>query len=381
MDRRSFATFLSLDDKDLLQLERFKLIGLGKLAEAILGQAFCTNNMACNPTSPASLGINITACELYQLLNVDATPYGVLPADSTPLVKQGINTAVTALTLTAPSTVGNSVNYLIQAQVLETDTDSATRDFKNANGDEYTQAINQDRVDTVNLVLKAGTSAPTGTQSTPTPDTGFCGCFVVTVDNGQTQIISSDIARYTGTGAVIFLDEKLKDKLSQAAADLRYGRLTVGNTWTQPQTMPVRAASATMTTFQSLPDDGTVTPVDLDATALVDTDTFWDGVNKRMDLKYPGLYRISAILYSDNPPSGDFNISVFSSETSTYRRIAQSTTSGADVTLSGSTLIESDGTGYAKLFAAASTSAAFNIGGTSGVNSYFEIEYLGTLPS
>lgn len=229
MNRRNYLPFLSLQDIDLLWSERFKVIGIGKLAEAILGDGFSSNNMACNPTAPASLSVNITPCELYELLNIDAAQYGNpgLPADTRPLVKQGINLDQTTLTFTVPSTAGDAVNYLIQAQVVETDTDAATRQFRDASGNQYTQSINQDRTDTVNLAIKAGTSAPVGSQVTPTPDPGFTGCFVVTITNGQTQITTSSIARYTSTNAVNFIDEKLQNKISQAFADARYVQKTV----------------------------------------------------------------------------------------------------------------------------------------------------------
>jgi hypothetical protein len=53
---------------------------------------------------------------------------------------------------------------------------------------------------------KAGTAAPTGTETTPAPDAGYAGIAVVTVANGQSSIINSNIAPY---GAVAFIPAKL----------------------------------------------------------------------------------------------------------------------------------------------------------------------------
>jgi hypothetical protein len=222
MDRVITDPFESLEDIDLLKMNVNAMVGLGKLASAVIGDGFVCNDMTCTESSVPDMNVNLSASELYQLLDIDATAYGSLPSNSDPLVKQGINLDPTVIPLTAPATVGNSINYLIQAQVNEADTDNQTRNFFNGTPPAYTQAIDTRRADTITFQAKAGASAPTGTQTTPTPDSGFCGCFVVTVDQGQTSIVNADIARYTSTGAVTFLDEKLQDKISQTTADGRY---------------------------------------------------------------------------------------------------------------------------------------------------------------
>jgi hypothetical protein len=222
MDRVIVNPFESLEDIDFLKMNVNALVGLGKLAGAIIGDGFVCNDMTCTESSVPNMNVNLSASELYQLLVIDATAYGSLPSNSDPLVKQGINLDPTVIPLTAPATVGNSINYLIQAQINEADTDSQNRQFFNGTPPSYEQTINTRRADTITFQAKAGASAPTGTQSTPTPDAGFCGCFVVTVDQGQTAIVNADISRYTSTGAVTFLDEKLQDKISQTTGDGRY---------------------------------------------------------------------------------------------------------------------------------------------------------------
>jgi hypothetical protein len=60
---------------------------------------------------------------ISQFSVVDTLAYGSLPADTTDsLVKIGINLIPTSFTLAAPTTSGQSVNYLVQATFQESDT-------------------------------------------------------------------------------------------------------------------------------------------------------------------------------------------------------------------------------------------------------------------
>jgi hypothetical protein len=222
MDRLLVNEFESISNKDFLKQNLYSYISMGKIASAIIGENFISNSMTCLQSVVPDLNVNLSACELYELLDIDATAYGSLPVDTRKLVNQGINLNSTQIGLTAPATVGNSINYLIQANVDEIDTDNENRNFFNGTPPAYSNNINTRRADFVNFSAKAGTSAPTGTQATPTPDSGYCGCFVVTVAQGQTSIVNANISRYTSTNSVIFLDEKLQDKISLATADARY---------------------------------------------------------------------------------------------------------------------------------------------------------------
>jgi len=60
----------------------------------------------------------------------------------------------------------------------------------NSGSSNYTQ-----RLCRCSVALKAGAAASTGTQTTPSPDSGYVGLFAITVANGQTQITSSSIAQ------------------------------------------------------------------------------------------------------------------------------------------------------------------------------------------
>src|ERR1017187_10800487 len=110
-------------NQDILYTNKNMMIAVAKLSEAILGSSTQLNGLACTPTSPASLLVNVAPGEIYQLLNTDNTTYGTLPPDSHPILKQGIVFDIQQFTFTAPVTVGYSVNYLIQVTLTEEDVD------------------------------------------------------------------------------------------------------------------------------------------------------------------------------------------------------------------------------------------------------------------
>ena len=84
----------------------------------------------CSPTSPASLNVLVGPGEIYALENVDSAAYGSLAADLThSIVKQGILLNALQFALTAPVTVGYSINYLIEAELSEAGAIVATRPF------------------------------------------------------------------------------------------------------------------------------------------------------------------------------------------------------------------------------------------------------------
>lgn len=220
MDRKIVYPYEQLADTDILQLNKGAYIALSKLASAILGTSTLLNGFTCTQTSPASMSVEVSAGEMYSLQATDATPYGSIPADAEQIVKQGISSATTVLNCSAPTTPGFSINYLVQIAFLTTDTDSGSRQFKNPDTGQITTLLkNQTRKDGVNITLKAGAAAETGSQNTPTPDAGYTGIWVITVDSGQSAITNSDISVYPGAN---FITERLTDKISLATGDERY---------------------------------------------------------------------------------------------------------------------------------------------------------------
>jgi hypothetical protein len=232
MDRQIVYIGQIPQDTDVLNTNLDSYIGQAKLAAAVLGTSQLINGGACTPTSPTSLSVKVAAVEIYSLQNVDDSGYGSIPLDTThQIVKQGVNLDTTTLSCPAPATVGNSINYLIQYGFSETDGGSTVLPYYNASNPAQAfsgpgndgQPNNTIRQDQVNVTVKAGVSAPTGTQVTSSPDSGFSGGYVVTVAQGQTTITSGDISLYSGAP---FITETLTQKISQTTADARYTQAT-----------------------------------------------------------------------------------------------------------------------------------------------------------
>lgn len=189
-------------DTDLLSVNRNAMIALGYLAQAVLGTNVVIDGLACAATTPASMMVNVGPGSLLQLSVIDSTSYGSLPADTTdPLVKIGINTTPTSFTLTAPTTSGQSINYLIQATFQESDTSPIVLPYYNAanpalpySGPNNSGAAqNTLRTQRAELQLKAGAPANTGSQATPPVDQGWVGLYLITVTYGQTAVTGSSI--------------------------------------------------------------------------------------------------------------------------------------------------------------------------------------------
>src|SRR5271156_3909973 len=109
-------------DTDLLSVNRNTMIGLGFLAQAVLGTNTVADGLVCQPTSPASMSVVVGAGSITQIGPIDVLAYGSIPADATDqIVKMGINSAPATFSVTAPQSVGQSVNYLIEATFQEAD--------------------------------------------------------------------------------------------------------------------------------------------------------------------------------------------------------------------------------------------------------------------
>lgn len=192
------------------------MVAIAKLAAAMFGTNTTANGLSCAPTSPASLQVVVNPGEIYSLANLEASACGTLPVDSThQILKQGILLdAFTTSTLAAPGTAGQSINYLIEAQYADSDVSidpttssspvvlqfynstNPTQPFSGPGGNGQTSTTFRKGI--VSLQVKAGAAATTGTQTTPSPDAGWVGLWVVTVANGQSTITSGNIAQYSG---------------------------------------------------------------------------------------------------------------------------------------------------------------------------------------
>jgi hypothetical protein len=194
-------------ETDVLRSNKFAMVGIAKLAAAMLGTSTVVNGLAAVPTSPASLTINVNPGEIYSLVSMDATAYSSVAADTThQILKSGISLDAVNLSCPAPGTAGQSINYLVQAIYQDSDADLTALPYYNAanptqawsgpNNSGTPQATT--RKGTVVLSAKAGAAAATGSQTTPAPDAGYTGLWVVTVANGQSTITAGNITQYAG---------------------------------------------------------------------------------------------------------------------------------------------------------------------------------------
>ncbi|WP_435607732.1 hypothetical protein [Pseudomonas knackmussii] len=193
-------------ETDLLNTNKNTMIALAKLAAAMLGTSTIANGFAVTPTTPASLQVLAGAGEIYSLANIDSSAYSSLAADTAhQILKQGILLDAVTLNCPAPTTSGQSINYLVQVAYQDSDVNPVVLPYYNAsnpsqaysgpNNSGSAQYTNRSGAAVVNV--KAGASAATGSQVTPSPDSGFVGLYVVTVAYGQTTITAGNIARYS----------------------------------------------------------------------------------------------------------------------------------------------------------------------------------------
>ena len=233
-------------DTDILSIQRNTMIALGSLAQAAFGTGTIVDGLAISQTTVASMVVNVGAGSLVSLSTVDATPFGSLPADNTDsLVKVGVNLTATQFTLTAPVSSGQSINYLIEASFAEADGTAVVLPYYNASNPSVAYsgpansgtAQNTVRTQRVQLQLKPGSPATTGTQTTPAVDSGWVGIYAITVNYGQTSVTTANLASGNPYGAAVipsapFIPAKLGPSLVPGFSNAV--KFTSNTTWTAP---------------------------------------------------------------------------------------------------------------------------------------------------
>lgn len=181
---------------------RFARIGFGVwLRDAIgaaLGNGLFTN-IAVTPSGlyvvAAPAGSNKPAA-VYQLQAEDGLiPTGTsdqLPADPTQVILQGLQTAASGNIgpVSVPSP-GNSVYYLLEAQVTTSDTQPELLTFVSSSGARSTATLPTARQDGITYQLKAGTPAPSPTA--PTVDAGWVAVALILVPSGISTLTTGMI--------------------------------------------------------------------------------------------------------------------------------------------------------------------------------------------
>jgi hypothetical protein len=228
MDRATVYTQEQGRSTDFLFAQRATMIGLGKLAQAVLGSGTMVRGLPVAPNSPAALNVVVGIGEIYSLTSVDATQWGSLPADTTDLiVKQGLNMAAQTISTPAPTTGGFSVNYLIEAQYQDQDNVPVVLPyFNSANPSQPLTGQNNsgaaqptERQGVCVIQAKAGIPAATGTQTTPSADSGWTALAVVTVAYGQTTVTSGNISVPAGVPQVTSLVQMMQTESTNYALD------------------------------------------------------------------------------------------------------------------------------------------------------------------
>ena len=226
-------------DTDLLSIQRNTMVAVGYLAQATLGFSTIVDGLACSPTQPASMAVSVGPGSLTQFGAVDALPFGSLPALPTdPLVRLGVNLVPTNFVMSAPTAVDQTITYLVQASLLEVDVTPVVLPYYNADnpaqpysGPSNTGAPQMtQRIQSVQLELKAGPSVAAGTQSVPAVDAGWVGLYIITVSFGQSTVSASNISIIP---TAPFLSFKLP-QLTPGTRNLAVFQPTSQGAWTVP---------------------------------------------------------------------------------------------------------------------------------------------------
>lgn len=189
-------------DTDLLTINLNTMIALGALLQATLGTNSVVDGLGCLPTSPPSMSVIVGSGSITQVSPVDALAYGSVGSDAaTQIVKMGINSGANTFTIATPASAGQSINYIVQAAFQESDNNPIVLPYYNASNPSQSfsgpsntgSAQNTSRVQRVQLQVKAGLPANTGSQVTPAADNGWIGLYQISVAYGQTQITAANI--------------------------------------------------------------------------------------------------------------------------------------------------------------------------------------------
>jgi hypothetical protein len=188
-------------DTDLLSINRNAMIALGFLSQAVFGSDTVVDGLSCQPTSPVSMNVIVGSGSITQIVPVDVLAYGSISAGADPIVKMGINLGSTTFTLTAPLSVGQSINYLIEAAFQETDDSPIILPYYNASNPSQSfsgpsnsgSAQNTMRNQRVQLRLRLGIPGNSGSQTTPDSDSGWVGLYQITVSYGQSVVTAANI--------------------------------------------------------------------------------------------------------------------------------------------------------------------------------------------
>ena len=164
------------------------------IQDALGGTNAAFTGLAATPGTGLTVAIGDGA--LYQYSELDPTAWSTLPADTNEWMLQGLLRSSTTLSgFAAPGTSGDSIDYLIEAQIQVTDTTAVNLPFTNGANPPTTvyESKSPSRQNVIAFQVVAGTAAATGSQVAPSPTTGWVPLWLVTVAYGESQIVSGNI--------------------------------------------------------------------------------------------------------------------------------------------------------------------------------------------
>jgi hypothetical protein len=193
-----------VSDADVLNGQKNAMLAIGAALQAILGSGPWFDGLACTPGS--GLNISLAPGSVFQQLVTDATGYGSLGTDAAYTTKGGLVRTTSSFACPAPTTAGQSINYLVEGQYQDVDGGSTLLPYYDSANPSipYSGPANDGIPQTTvrqavcALRIKAGSAAATGSQTTPAPDAGWSGLWAITVPYGATSITSGEIALYPG---------------------------------------------------------------------------------------------------------------------------------------------------------------------------------------
>ena len=208
-------------DTDLLNIQRNAMVALGYGLQAALGSSVVFDGLIATPG--AGMTIEVGPGCIVSMGDVDATAFGSLAADTTSLMRIGINRGTTQLTLTAPTTAATDQKWLIVAQLSELDADPVVLPYFNAatptipwSGPSGSGGVQPtQRQQSVALQMIPGVPAATGAAATPALSGGWIPLYVVSVSSGMTSVPAANITLATGAPIIPFKLPQLRPGFSQ----------------------------------------------------------------------------------------------------------------------------------------------------------------------
>jgi hypothetical protein len=208
MDRTLVDPFEIPLETDILHINVDAMVAVGGLLQMLVGSSTVLVGLGATPVTPVGLKVTIAPGSIVQMGQVDpVNSYSTLGTNSNACMKMGMLYAPQSLAITPPATAGYSQCYLIQAQFSEADGDPVVMPYVNPANPAQALAgpggngvpQNYRRTQACVLSLVAGAAAPTGAQRVPATTPGCVPMYVVTVANGQTVIVTANIALAPGS--------------------------------------------------------------------------------------------------------------------------------------------------------------------------------------